>query len=43
MATDINKQFPLHEKVFEGDIKEVSKLLWNHDVSQKDVHGNTFC
>lgn len=35
MATE----FPLHEKVFCGDIKEVSKLLRTHDVSQKDIHG----
>lgn len=35
MATE----FPLHEKVFCGDIKEVSKLLRTYDVSQKDMHG----
>lgn len=31
--------FPLHERVFNGDIKEVSKLLRSRDVAQKDSHG----
>ncbi|XP_064605134.1 ankyrin repeat domain-containing protein 13C-A-like [Liolophura sinensis] len=34
-------QFPLHESVFNGDIRKVSQLLRTHDVSQKDSHGNT--
>ena len=37
MAVD----FPLHQSVFDGDLKKVSKLLRTHDVAQKDKHGNT--
>ncbi|CAG5132433.1 unnamed protein product [Candidula unifasciata] len=34
-------QFPLHQSVFSGDIKQVSKLIRMCDIAQKDVHGNT--
>nr|XP_037288194.1 ankyrin repeat domain-containing protein 13C-like [Rhipicephalus microplus] len=33
--------YPLHEKVFVGDVRRVSALLRTHDVAKKDVHGNT--
>jgi hypothetical protein len=33
------EDFPLHQGVFNGDVKTVSKLIRVHDVSQKDVHG----
>ena len=32
-------EFPMHECVFRGDKKELSKLLRTHDVTQKDKHG----
>ncbi|XP_053395470.1 ankyrin repeat domain-containing protein 13C-like [Mercenaria mercenaria] len=35
------EDFPLHQGVFNGDVKIVSKLIRVHDVSQKDIHGNT--
>ncbi|XP_064624930.1 ankyrin repeat domain-containing protein 13C-like isoform X2 [Lineus longissimus] len=34
-------EFPLHECVFKGDIRQLSQLLRSHDVTQKDKHGNT--
>ncbi|KAI0234746.1 Ankyrin repeat domain-containing protein 13C-A [Lamellibrachia satsuma] len=34
-------EFPMHECVFRGDKKELSKLLRTHDVTQKDTHGNS--
>ncbi|CAL1547478.1 unnamed protein product [Lymnaea stagnalis] len=34
-------EFPLHQSVFNGDVKLVSKLIRTCDVSQKDIHGNT--
>ncbi|KAL4235952.1 Ankyrin repeat domain-containing protein 13C [Mactra antiquata] len=37
----IGADFPLHQAVFNGDVREVSTLIRVHDVSQKDVHGNT--
>lgn len=36
----IGADFPLHQAVYNGDIKEVSNLIRIHDVSQKDVHGD---
>lgn len=39
--TPPGEDFPLHHSVFNGDVKLVSKLIRVHDVSQKDVHGNT--
>ncbi|CAC5384452.1 ANKRD13 [Mytilus coruscus] len=33
--------YPLHESVFNDDIRRLSQLLRVHDVAQKDVHGNT--
>ncbi|XP_064476536.1 ankyrin repeat domain-containing protein 13C-like [Ornithodoros turicata] len=38
---DNGSQYPLHECVFRGDVRRVSALLRTHDVSQKDIHGNT--
>ena len=35
----MDDDFGLHESVFKGDLKEVSKLLRTHDVSKKDRHG----
>jgi hypothetical protein len=32
-------EFPLHQSVFSGDLKQVSKLLRTEDVSKKDMHG----
>ncbi|BFY99500.1 hypothetical protein BsWGS_02540 [Bradybaena similaris] len=34
-------EFPLHQSVFSGDVKQVSKLIRTCDVAQKDIHGNT--
>lgn len=36
-----DEDFPLHECVFKNDLQRVSQLIRVHDVSQKDVHGNT--
>ncbi|XP_077981343.1 ankyrin repeat domain-containing protein 13C-like [Glandiceps talaboti] len=36
-----NLDFPLHRSVFHGNLRQVSQLLRVHDVSQKDIHGNT--
>ncbi|XP_005110838.1 ankyrin repeat domain-containing protein 13C isoform X2 [Aplysia californica] len=36
-----SSEFPLHERVFNGDIKRVSRLIRTCDVSQRDNHGNT--
>ncbi|XP_022087311.1 ankyrin repeat domain-containing protein 13C-like isoform X2 [Acanthaster planci] len=33
--------YPLHESVFNNDLKRLSALLRTRDVSEKDVHGNT--
>uniref|UniRef100_X1YYW8 Ankyrin repeat domain-containing protein n=1 Tax=Capitella teleta TaxID=283909 RepID=X1YYW8_CAPTE len=38
MAED---KYPLHESIFRGDLKRVSKLLRTEDIAKKDVHGNT--
>ncbi|XP_059049011.1 ankyrin repeat domain-containing protein 13C [Achroia grisella] len=35
------ESFPLHECVFIGDVRKLSLLLRNHDVTRKDKHGNT--
>ncbi|XP_002740995.1 ankyrin repeat domain-containing protein 13C-like [Saccoglossus kowalevskii] len=34
-------RFPLHESVFNGNLRQVSALLRSHDVTEKDIHGNT--
>ncbi|XP_070564384.1 ankyrin repeat domain-containing protein 13C-like isoform X2 [Ptychodera flava] len=36
-----NLVFPLHESVFDGNVRQVSALLRLHDIAQKDIHGNT--
>lgn len=36
-----DEDFPLHECIFKNDLQRVSQLIRVHDVSQKDVHGNT--
>lgn len=36
-----DEDFPLHECVFKNDLQRVSQLIRVHDVSQKDIHGNT--
>ncbi|XP_025109257.1 ankyrin repeat domain-containing protein 13C-like isoform X2 [Pomacea canaliculata] len=36
-----SEQYPLHAAVFEGDIRRVAQLLRTHDLSEKDIHGNT--
>ncbi|XP_038049547.1 ankyrin repeat domain-containing protein 13C-like isoform X2 [Patiria miniata] len=33
--------YPLHESVFNNDIRKLSALLRTHDVAEKDIHGNT--
>jgi hypothetical protein len=33
--------YPLHEAVFNNDLKSLSRLLRKHDVAAKDRHGNT--
>ncbi|XP_028832315.1 ankyrin repeat domain-containing protein 13C-A-like isoform X2 [Denticeps clupeoides] len=33
--------FPVHECVFEGDVRRLSSLIRTHSITQKDVHGNT--
>lgn len=33
--------FPLHECVFEGDIRKLSSFIRHNDVAKKDKHGNT--
>lgn len=39
-SEDDNLQlYPLHECIFEGDLKKFSQLLRTHDVAQKDKHG----
>uniref|UniRef100_T1J1L4 Ankyrin repeat domain-containing protein n=1 Tax=Strigamia maritima TaxID=126957 RepID=T1J1L4_STRMM len=38
---DITRSFPLHESVFKDDVRRVSALLRNHNISQKDIHGNS--
>ena len=34
-----SSEYLLHEAVFKGDLKRLSKLLRSHDVSEKDHHG----
>ncbi|KAK2183746.1 hypothetical protein NP493_297g02004 [Ridgeia piscesae] len=41
MAGEAIQEYPMHECVFRGDKKELSRLLRTHDVTQKDKHGNT--
>ncbi|XP_013788511.1 ankyrin repeat domain-containing protein 13C-like, partial [Limulus polyphemus] len=40
---DLNliQRYPLHERTFAGDVREVAVLLRTQDVCQKDIHGNT--
>ncbi|XP_064487811.1 ankyrin repeat domain-containing protein 13C-A-like isoform X2 [Ornithodoros turicata] len=40
-ATEGNEAFPLHKAVFENDYALFSALLPNHNIAEKDVHGNT--
>ncbi|XP_064489833.1 ankyrin repeat domain-containing protein 13C-like isoform X3 [Ornithodoros turicata] len=40
-ATEGNEAFPLHKAVFENDYDLFSALLPNHNIAEKDVHGNT--
>lgn len=35
------KEFPLHECVFEGDLCKLSTLIHDNDIAKKDKHGNT--
>ncbi|KAI5642251.1 hypothetical protein NE865_05613 [Phthorimaea operculella] len=35
------ESYPLHECVFGGDVRKLSALLRQHDVTRKDKHGNT--
>ena len=34
--------FSLHQQIFKGDLKEVSKLIRISDINVKDIHGK-FC
>lgn len=36
---DSSQTYPLHECIFEGDLKSFSQLLRTHDVAKKDKHG----
>lgn len=38
MAEEIDR-YPLHRSVFQNDLKNLSRLLRKHDVSEKDRHG----
>ncbi|XP_030629664.1 ankyrin repeat domain-containing protein 13C-like [Chanos chanos] len=33
--------FPVHECVYNGDVRRLSSLIRTQDITQKDVHGNT--
>ncbi|XP_058890694.1 ankyrin repeat domain-containing protein 13C-A-like isoform X3 [Acipenser ruthenus] len=35
------EDFPMHECVFQGDVRRLSSLIRTHNISQKDMHGNT--
>ncbi|KAK6180317.1 hypothetical protein SNE40_012497 [Patella caerulea] len=42
MADDVEfGEYPLHQCVFKDDYRRLSQLIRTHDVSQKDIHGNT--
>ena len=36
-----NDSYPLHEAVFNNDLKSLSRLLRKHDVGAKDKHGES--
>ena len=33
-------EYPLHECIFNGDLRRLSALLRSHDIAKKDKHGN---
>lgn len=35
--------FPVHECVFEGDVRRLSSLIRTQNIAQKDVHGEASC
>ncbi|XP_054646198.1 ankyrin repeat domain-containing protein 13C-A isoform X2 [Dunckerocampus dactyliophorus] len=35
------QDFPVHECVFNGDVRRLSSLIRTQNISQKDIHGNT--
>ncbi|XP_022250697.1 ankyrin repeat domain-containing protein 13C-like isoform X2 [Limulus polyphemus] len=35
---DLIRRYPLHERTFAGDVRQVAVLLRTHDVCQKDTH-----
>ncbi|MBN3283878.1 A13CA protein, partial [Polyodon spathula] len=35
------QDFPVHECVFQGDVRRLSSLIRTHNISLKDMHGNT--
>lgn len=39
MAEVEDQEYPLHECIFNGDLKRLSALLRLHDISKKDKHG----
>ncbi|XP_046841469.1 ankyrin repeat domain-containing protein 13C-B-like isoform X2 [Xenia sp. Carnegie-2017] len=40
-STTVCDQYPLHRAVFEGNLRKVSSLLHDHDIDERDSHGNT--
>ena len=43
VSTDVKENFPLLKAVFDNDLKELSLLLRNHDVDEKDQIGKGRC
>ena len=39
MSTDEKQRFPLLKAVFDGDLKQLSSLLSDHDADEKDTFG----
>ena len=39
MSTDEKQRFPLLKAVFDGDLKQLSALLSDHDADEKDTFG----
>lgn len=37
--SDNSVNFPIHECIFNGNIKKLSQLIRTNDVTQKDKHG----
>lgn len=37
---DKQESYPLHEAVFDGNIKKLSQLIRKNDIAKKDKHGN---